>query len=183
MFERLVRRGVLVCCIPMLLLACAGKPPAQLGEIPEDMPRPGVVHAAPAEFIGREVLWGGEILSISNDTGSTDIEVYARPLSDSAEPKPDGGDQVRFIARLPRFADPLAYAEGKRLSVRGVLRAPVTRLIGDYRYTYPLVEVTADALWAAWQPSPEPSWYRDPFYDPWGPWGPWGPYRRWPYYW
>jgi outer membrane lipoprotein len=170
-------------CLSLLLVACAGKPPVQLGEMIPDAPSPGEVHASPERYVGREVLWGGEIIAVANEAASTDIEVYARPLSDNAEPRPDGGDEVRFVARLSRFVDPVAYAPGKRLSVRGTLAEPVTRPIGEFPYRYPLVEVAADALWPVWEPPPEPSWYRDPFYDPWGPWGPWGPYRRWPYYW
>ena len=156
---------------------CAGKPPKELGAPIEDMPTHGGVQAAPDRYIGREVRWGGEILDVRNTSGHTDVEIYGRPLEDDAEPKPGGGDGVRFIARVPRFLDPVEYAPGKRLTVRGRLQAAITRPVGAFPYRYPLVLVEGSHLWPVYQP-PEPAYSHYPY---WGPWHPWGPYRRWPY--
>ncbi|MDJ0740715.1 MAG: Slp/YeaY family lipoprotein [Gammaproteobacteria bacterium] len=164
---------------------CASKPPQQLGAAIADAPSTRSVQQGPAAFAGREVLWGGEILAVRNASGSTDVEIYARPLLDNFEPRPDGGDGVRFIARVPRFLDPVEYAPGKRLTVRGRVGAALTRPIGDFPYRYPLVAADAWHLWPAYRPPSPSPWYRDPYWDPWwphSPWGPWGPYRH-PYWW
>jgi len=126
------------------------------------------------------VLWGGEILGVRNESRFTDVEVFGRPLYRDGEPRPDGGDGLRFIARVERFLDPAAYQPGKRLTVRGPLLAPVTRSVGDYPYRYPVVSAQLYHLWPIYEPP------RDYYYDPWrpwGPWGPWGPYGHWPYWW
>lgn len=181
--------SIRIAAVALLAVAgagCVGVPPKQLGGPLPDAPGPAAVQAAPSEHTGRTVRWGGEILAVRNAVGHTDIEVYGRPLYDNAEPKPDGGEGIRFIARLQGFVDPVEYAPGKRLTVRGRLRPVLQRPIGEFDYRYPLVAVEASHLWPAYEPVVEPPWYRDPFYDPWWPyraWGPWGAHRHWPYAW
>ncbi|MCB1722999.1 MAG: Slp family lipoprotein [Gammaproteobacteria bacterium] len=166
------------------MAACSTAPPRELGEPIADEPSHSAVKAEPERYRGRAVRWGGEILGVRNADGHTDVEIYARPLFDNAEPQPDGGDGVRFIARVQGFVDPVEYRDGKRLTVRGTLSGALTRPVGDYAYLYPLVAVEAMHLWPAYEPPPEPRWYRDPYYyDPWWPYGPWWPHRHWPYGW
>lgn len=165
-----------------LLAGCASSVPKALQEELPQAPTVRAVQGEPARYLGREVRWGGEILSLHNRAGSTEIEIYARPLSRDSEPRPDGGEGVRFIARLAGFVDPAEYSPGKRLTVRGRLAEAIMRPIGEYPYRYPVVDAQVYRLWEVYKPAPEPAWYRDPYHDPWWPWGPWGPYRHWPYW-
>lgn len=165
-----------------LLAGCASNVPKVLREELPQAPTARAVQTEPERYLGQEVRWGGEILGLHNQASSTEVEIYARPLLRDSEPRPDGGEGVRFIARLKGFVDPAEYSPGKRLSVRGRLGEAVTRPVGEYAYRYPVVEVDVYQLWEAYRPAPEPAWYRDPYYDPWWPWGPWGPYRHWPYW-
>ncbi len=183
MTRKLAIRGALLGLLALLLSACVGNPPVGLAPLAGDPPRPAQVQADPGVYQGREVRWGGEILSIDNQSSQTEVELYARPLFDNAEPRPDGGDGVRFLARVAGFLDPAQYSKGKRMTVRGRIGAAIRRPVGEYPYRYPVVEVERHHLWPVYVDPPEPAWFRDPYYDPWWPWGPWGPYRRWPYYW
>lgn len=161
-----------------VLTGCAGKAPKELGAPIADMPTPGAAQAAPERFVGDEVRWGGEILGVRNAADHTDVEVYGRPLEDDAEPKPDGGEGVRFVARVAGFLDPVEYAVGKRLTVRGRVQVPITHPVGEFPYRYPLVAVDASHLWPAYE-APEPVYHRYPYWDPWWPWRPY----RYPYRW
>lgn len=180
-----VRQTWCLAALLPLLAACAGNPPLGLGGEPPAPLSQRVVQAEPARHHGAEVRWGGEILGVTNAERHTDVELYGRPLFANAEPKPEGGEGVRFIARVAGFLDPADYAPGKRLTVRGKLGEPVRRKVGEYLYSYPVVEASVYHLWPAYKEPQEPYWYRDPYYDPWWPWGPWGawPHRRWPYGW
>lgn len=184
MFKPRSKNSLLILlAVAALLGGCASVPPAELGKAPADVPSQAAVQGSPADYVGKTVRWGGEILGISNARGYTDVEIYGRPLFDDAEPRPDGGDGVRFIARVQRFLDPVEYKAGKRLTVQGRLQAAVTRPVGEFEYRYPLVAVDAMHLWPVYESPAVPAWYRDPYYDPWWPWGPWGPHRYWPYGW
>ena len=76
-----------------------------------------------------------------NAADRTLVELFGRPLFDNAEPRPSGGDNVRFLARFARFLDPAEYAPGKRLTVYGRLAEPLTGKVGEYAYRYPVVDV------------------------------------------
>lgn len=182
MVQEYVRLFVLPVVAAAALAGCAGVPPKGLESDPPGAPTPRAVQADPVAHVGAAVRWGGEILGVLNHPSHSDVEVFARALFDDAEPRPDGGEGVRFIARINGFVDPVGYAAGKRVTVRGTVRAVETRPVGEFPYRYPVVAVQAHHLWPVYRP-PEPYGYRDPFYDPWWPWGPWGPYRYWPYGW
>jgi outer membrane lipoprotein len=117
---------------------------------------------------------------VRNNKNDTEVEIYGRPLLDNAEPKPTGGEGVRFIADIDGFLDPAQYSPGKRLTVSGALTQTRKRPVGEFQYTYPVVDVQAYHLWPVYQAPTEPLGWRYPYYDP---WWPWGPYRHWPYYW
>jgi len=168
---------VLICG---LLAACAGNVPRELREQLPVAPSPALAQADPERHRGEEVRWGGEILSLRNGVDSTEVEVFARALFRDGEPRPDGGDRVRFIARVGGFLDPAEYRPDKRLTVRGRLGKAITRPVGEFPYLYPVVEVSVFHLWPEFEPAPQTVWARDPFFDPWWPWRPYGP---WPYRW
>ncbi len=176
-------RWALAMLLAGLLTACASTVPKTLVDgLPEALSQ-RAAQAEPTRHRGEEVRWGGEILSVNNLPRSTEVELFGRPLSDNAEPRPDGGEGVRFIARVDGFLDPAQYRADKRMSVRGRLHDPVVRLVGAYPYRYPVVVVSAHHLWPVYRPPPPPA-YSDPFYDPWWPWwGPWWRRHHWPYGW
>jgi len=107
--------------------------------------------------------------------------------SDSGVPSTDGAGLGRFIAEIAGFLDPAEYPRDRRITVAGRVTGTLTRSVGDYPYSYPVVAVTQYRIWAP--PLPAPYWHRYPYYYgppfyPWGwgyPWRPW--YPGWPYYW
>lgn len=186
MSTRIVRHLATVTMLAVVLGACASNVPLPLREAVPDAPSQRAVYTEPERYVGRNVRWGGEILGVRNAAGSTEVEVYSRPLFDDGEPRPEGGEGVRFIARVGGFLDPAEYQPGKRFTVRGNLAPAIVRPVGEYPYRYPVVDATVHHLWPAYERPRDPYWANDPFYDPWwpwGPWGPWGPYRHWPYGW
>lgn len=166
--------------LALLLGACASAPPVGLEDQLADGPTPRAAQQNPGLVLGQRVRWGGEILSLRNNKTDTEVEIYGRPLLDNAEPKPTGGEGVRFIADIDGFLDPVQYSPGKRLTVSGALQQARQALVGEFSYSYPVVEVQAYHLWPVYQAPAEPLGWRYPYYDP---WWPWGPYRHWPYYW
>lgn len=180
----LARIGVFGCLLlAMLLAGCSSQPPRELGPAIADAPTAAEVQSNPKAYLGRQVRWGGEIIALRNADGHSDVEVFGRPLYDDGEPQHEGGQGVRFIARVPRFLDPIEYTAGKRLSVRGRLLEPMNRPVGEYDYRYPVVAVEGLHLWPAYQEPVDRPWAYDPYYyDPWWPYGPFRPYPHWPYH-
>ncbi len=175
-------KPILLLLLLGLLSGCASQvPPAIRLDVGEPL-SVAQVQADPQETRGKAVRWGGEILRVINRRDSSDVVVLRRPLFDDGEPKPDGGEAKRFVARFAGFVDPAAFRPGERLTVTGKLDGLETIEVGEYRYPHPVVRVVEHYRWPKWEPVPEPPWHRDPFYcDPLWPWGPrpWG----YPYCW
>jgi len=175
-----------------LLLGCAGHVP---DDIRSPAPAPLTVseaRRATERHVGTPVRWGGSILGVENAADTTDVEILARPLNATGEPRMDATPQGRFIARFHGFLDPAEYPRQRLLTISGVLVGTQTRDVGEYPYRYPVVRATGKHLWPAPESfGPGPGdwgpWYPAPWYSPWygtgrGPWwgpgfGPW--YRPW----
>lgn len=103
----------------VVLAACATTPPldpagtlAILGPHQVDATEPPT---------GEVVLWGGMIVEVDNRADRTHIEVLAYPLDARQRPRLEQPSLGRFIAVLPGFVDPLAWPQGRFLSLRGRL--------------------------------------------------------------
>ena len=127
MSPELYRRLGIVGLFCSLLTACASQVPMELRQQIPEAPRQGQVQSEPGRYLGQEVRWGGEILGVRNGVDSTEVEIFGRALFNDGEPRTDGGDGVRFIARVPGFLDPAEYRPEKRMTVRGRLDEAVTR--------------------------------------------------------
>lgn len=164
-------RTFVVALALLALAGCASTVPEPIRDAPEAAPLPDEVRSEPDRFAGDRVRWGGTIVAVSNEASSTEIEIVARPLDARGRPEPVDRSQGRFLARFDGFLDPAVYAEGRELTVTGTIQGATERTIGDYPYTYPVVDVTGQYLWARRQPvSERPPYPYDPFwYDPWYP--------------
>jgi outer membrane lipoprotein len=139
------------------------------------------VREQPRQFRDTVVRWGGNIVSARNERDHTVLEIVGRDLDDEGRPRQEDRSLGRFLAKVQGFLDPAIYKPEREVTVRGRIEGVVEQAIGEFRYTYPLVQPDAIYLW---KPRPPPSprpYYHDPFfYDPWYPWG-WPYYRPWPY--
>lgn len=171
----------------LLLVGCATTSVDLIRKVPPGDPQLQEVRVNPEQFTGREVRWGGSIAGVENRADETWIEIVARPLDSYGRPRPSDESFGRFIAAVKGFRDPAVYAQGRLVTVVGVVRGGLTRSIGQYPYTYVIVDAKAIKLWE--QPSTQsyyPYRYYDPWYDPFWPTRPfpwYAPYPLYPYWW
>lgn len=168
------RAGILL--LALLPVACASPVPQAIRQAPADNPSLAAVHAGTADYLGRQLRWGGTIIETENREDATWLTVLGQTLRNSGKPRYSDDSAGRFIAIVPEFLDPKVYAPDRRLTVTGTLLRSVEVMVGEYAYTYPVVQAEAWYLWPA-----EPDWrrgYPDPWWhDPWG-YRPWY-YDRW----
>lgn len=130
-------------------------------------------------YVGQRVRWGGTIARVENREATTDIEIVARELDRSGRPHASDRSTGRFIAQVAGFLDPAVYAEGRQVTVAGIVASETRGRIGDHPYRYPVLKVDTLYLWPL--PGEDRRAYYDPFYDPF--FHPYGyPWRPWPYY-
>ena len=158
--------------LALLLDGCASTVPASIRTNVAEPLRVAQAQADPKALMGHAVRWGGEILAVINHAKYSDVVVLRRPLFDNGEPKPEGGEARRFVARIPGFVDPAEFKTGQRLTVSGHLAGLVTIPVGQYPYPHPVVRVAEYHRWGKYVAPVVPPWVDDPFYcDPAWPWG------------
>lgn len=158
-----------------LISGCASKVPKLISQEPVPDIRITDVMPRTEAFNGRNVRWGGSILTVTNRPGDTEIEILARRLNRSGRPVEGDETQGRFLARVSGFLDPAVYAQGRLLTVYGTVAGSLSKPIGEKPYTY--VKVEAQTLYL-WPPEPVYAYPAYP-YDYYPPYG-YGfyPYRR-----
>jgi outer membrane lipoprotein len=167
-----------------LVLIAAAAWLAGCSTVPEVIksPPPGDVHvgevrAEPARFVGTDVRWGGSVVTVRNERDATVLQIVARRLDSSGQPRDEDRTEGRFLAKVSGFLDPAVYEKGREVTVRGRVEGVVEETIGEFRYQYPVVAVEHLHLWAPRLPPASTYPYYGPYW--WHPAYPWG----WPYYW
>jgi outer membrane lipoprotein len=109
----------------------------------------GVLRSDPARYLQARVVLAGEVIETRPKSGSTEIEVLARPLGDGDAPRRTDESEGRFLLVAPDFLDPAVYARGRRLSAVGTVTASEDRALGERPYRYVVIRVDQIYLWAA----------------------------------
>jgi outer membrane lipoprotein len=173
------RFGVLL--MALLLSACASQVPQNIRNAPADNLSLEQVREHAADHLGRQVRWGGTIIETGNRENTTRVTVLGRPLYKGGEPRFTDDSAGRFIAIVPEFLDPQVYAPDRQVTVTGTLLRTETGKVGEYPYTYPVVQADVWYLWpkASKRPYgyPYPGWHDPWFYNPWYPYRYGYPYR------
>ncbi len=128
------------------------------------------VRENPDGFKGKSIVWGGEIIQLINqEDGTTEIEIFQRPLSYWGEPKLTATSEGRFLVLADRFLDPYIYQSGKKITVAGEITGEETKKLGEMEYQYPLLAGKQLYIWPVYNYPP------DPYYSyPWWGFGWWG---------
>lgn len=167
--------ALLLGLVPLMSIGGCTTVPEPIRKAPPGDVQPGEVRAAPQQYLGATVRWGGDIVKVHNRQSETLIEIVGRRLDSQGRPRAEDQSLGRFLAKVTGFLDPAIYAAGREVTVRGQLEGTIEQPIGEFPYRYPVVRAEHVQLWPT-RPQPPPYPYYDPFwYDPWYPWG-------WPYY-
>ena len=150
----------LAMAVMLLLAGCAHVISKQaLTEVDRNATFAQVVNA-PDAYVGKTVLFGGDIIETKNLPDKTVIAVLQRPLSRRGQPA--GGDvsEGRFIIQTPGFLDPAIYSPGRQVTVAGKVLGKEVYPMGEIKYAYPVIEKRELFLWPVARPaSAEPRWH------------------------
>jgi len=167
--KTLTRMFSLVAVSGMLLSACTTVPVQLQGDYGNLSP-----ESAGAKNIGARVRWGGVVLETRPEADHTCFEILSRALGSSMRPVESDEASGRFIACKGGFYDPEVFVKGREVTITGTLVRIDRRKVGDYNYTYPVVNTDFISLW----PKRREVIYRD-IYTPFSPYYWYYPY---PYY-
>jgi outer membrane lipoprotein len=140
-------RHITLSVFPLLLLsACAGSPKYDRYGADGTL-TPQSVSAAPQMATGKQVLWGGVIMTTVNLKDRTQIEVLAFPLDSDTRPQIDNVSLGRFILEKDGFLEPANYAQQRLITVVGTVAGTLPGTVGESGYNFPLVNAQQLTLW------------------------------------
>jgi outer membrane lipoprotein len=133
------------------------------------------VNQNPNAYKGKSVVWGGEIIeTVNQKDGTTQIEVFQRPLGWRGEPKETLASEGRFLILADKYLDPYIFRRGRKITVAGEIQEEKIKPLGEMDYRYPLLLSKQIHLWEEYY---YPVYYYPYYYyDPWWgyPYGWWG---------
>ena len=130
------------------------------------------VFQNPNVYKGKLVIWGGEIIqTINQKDGTTQIEVFQRPLGWREKPKETLPSEGRFLILAERFLDPYVFRRGREITVAGEILGEKMIPVGEMEYRYPLLSSKQIYLWEEYYYRPYPYYYYPGWYYPYGWWG------------
>jgi outer membrane lipoprotein len=156
--------------LPILLIvvaSCAPFSPQVMQEVKKEIAFSEAIKA-PESFKGEAVIWGGVIIETLARSEDTLLIVRQTDLDFQKQPKDLDISAGRFIIRYKGFLDPAIYSKDREITVAGKIAGKEERPVGDYRYTYPVIDALDLRLW---EKRIEVPYYYDPWLYP-GPY-PW----------
>lgn len=97
--------------------------------------------------VGNQVRLGGVVANVDNLQQRTRVEVVNLPIGSSGKPDIKQEPKGRFVAYIDGFADPVALAPGRLISLIGDSQGREQGLVGQYDYDFPVMHATGFHLW------------------------------------
>ena len=124
------------------------------------------VRQNPDAIKGKMVVWGGEIIeTVNQKDGTTQIEVFQRPLGWRGKPKDTTYSEGRFLILADKYLDPYVFRRGKKTTVAGEIIGAKIKPLGEMDYRYPIVSSKQIYLWPEYYYQPYPYYYYDPWWS------------------
>jgi len=142
------------------------------------------VRQNPETFKGKWVVWGGEIIETVNQRdGTTQIEVFQKPLGLRGEPNETVASEGRFLISVDQYLDSYIFRRGRKITVAGEIQGEKIKPLGEMDYRYPFLLSRQYYLWPEYYYRSYPYYYYDPWwgYPYWG-WGIGFRYYDFPHY-
>ncbi|MEM3846350.1 MAG: Slp family lipoprotein [Candidatus Parvarchaeota archaeon] len=107
-------------------------------------------QAQNAEYFGKTVRWGGEIIATYPEQNNTTcFIVLGLKLHSNAEPYSNKKSSFigRFIACTKGYYDPEIYKKGREITFVGIISGIEKLKVGNYEYPYPIIKIEKLYLW------------------------------------
>ncbi len=90
--------------------------------------------------MSEDVRLGGIIAKVDNFKDKTRLEIVNLPISKSGKPDIDEEPTGRFIAYFDGYLEPVAFSEGRLLTVVGKGAGEEEGKIGEHEYVFPIIK-------------------------------------------
>ena len=138
----------LLLCLMLLLSGCAHVISRDLRMKSDLSLTLARVRQNPEAFKGKWVVWGGEIVeTINQQDGTTQIEIFQKPLGWRGQPQDTAYSEGRFLILADYYLDSYAFRGGRKITVAGEIQGEKIKPLGEMDYRYPLLSSKQIYFW------------------------------------
>jgi outer membrane lipoprotein len=145
--EKMRKQFFVMIGLVLTLSACA--PPFSRSTLDKVDPQVSfqVLARDPESYIGKTVLFGGNIIEIYMESDQTWIEILQKPLDTQQKPQYTDVSYGRFFVHFPDFRDPAIYVPGREITIVGEVEGVRIQKIKEMDYAYPVIVPKESHLW------------------------------------
>jgi outer membrane lipoprotein len=103
----------------------------------------------PERYRGTVVILGGQIVETVVKESETWVQVLQLPLGTQHRPDNTASSHGRFLVIYKRFADPLVYEKGRKITVAGEVQGSRVMMLNNAGYSFPVLLEQETYLWKA----------------------------------
>ena len=133
----------------------------------------GAVFQNPDAYKGRTVLWGGKIIQVLPQNGTTYVEVLQMPFGWREKPEEAYASKGKFLVLFRNMPDFSNFDRRQKITVageiQGVIKGAVVGSLTEKDYPYPVILSEEFHLWkerlypySSPEPYVGPWWYESP---------------------
>lgn len=137
----------------LFLVGCSSLPRSV--QLSDNQTNTSYQQAKQSNHQGQWALWQGSIAEVHNSDKGTQIQVVMQQLDYEGKVVGDNSPG-RFVANFKQFLDPMIYAPGRTISIKGQISAPTTITIDKLKQQVPSLDAKAFYLWPKIKPDPDP---------------------------
>ncbi|ELE1961537.1 Slp family lipoprotein [Vibrio vulnificus] len=133
--------------IALLGLAACSSLPQELTAQNQDVLTDYQIFAESQGMVTQDVRLGGVIAKVDNLKDKTRIEIVNLPIDKNGKPDISQEPNGRFVAYLDGYLEPVAFSQGRLITVVGTAAGEDQGKIGEYDYVFPVVKSYGYRLW------------------------------------
>ena len=125
----------------------------------------------PDTYKGKTVFWGGEVIQVLPQDGTTFVEILQMPLGWRGKPHEVSASEGKFLVLFKKDYDFSIFNKGRKITVAGefqriVQGEEIEESFGNKDYPYPLLLSEEVHLWKEYSyPYSSPPPYLSPWWD------------------
>ncbi|MEF1310964.1 Slp family lipoprotein [Vibrio mytili] len=136
----------LILSITIGLSAC-GSLPQELTATTEQVVMDYKTFAEAEGQVSTDVRLGGIIAKVENLEDKTRVEIVNLPISDTGQPTLNEDPRGRFVVYFDGYLEPVAFSEGRLVTVVGKGIGEENGQIGEHQYVFPVIKGQGYRLW------------------------------------
>jgi outer membrane lipoprotein len=140
-------RQILLVLFAVFGLSACSSLPEELNATTEQVLTDYKAFAESQGQVNNDVRLGGIIAKVDNFKDKTRIEIVNLPISPSGQPDINEEPTGRFAVYFDGYLEPVAFSQGRLVTVVGQSAGEEEGKIGEHEYIFPVINGHGNRLW------------------------------------